>query len=68
MAPEFSKAAGTLRGEARLVKLNTQDHQSAGAKYGIRGIPTMLAFDRGREVRRQAGAVPARKIVNWVRG
>src|SRR6056297_142421 len=38
MAPEFTKAAGDLSGRARLVKLNTQDHQAAGAKYGIRGI------------------------------
>lgn len=68
MAPEFSKAAGQLRGEARLVKLNTEDHQAAGTKYGIRGIPTMVAFQSGREARRQSGAMPAGQIVNWVRG
>ncbi len=68
MAPEFSKAAGQLRGEARLVKLNTEDHQTASTKYGIRGIPTMVAFQSGREARRQSGAMPAGQIVNWVRG
>ncbi|MBO6776563.1 MAG: thioredoxin TrxC [Marinibacterium sp.] len=68
MAPEFSKAAGQLRGEARLVKLNTEDHQTAGTRYGIRGIPTMVAFQSGREARRQSGAMPAGQIVNWVRG
>lgn len=68
MAPEFSKAAGQLCGEARLVKLNTEDHQTAGTKYGIRGIPTMVAFQSGREARRQSGAMPAGQIVNWVRG
>lgn len=68
MAPEFSKAAGQLRGEARLVKLNTEDHQAAGSKYGIRGIPTIVAFQGGREARRQSGAMPAGQIVNWVRG
>ncbi len=68
MAPEFSKAAGQLRGEARLVKLNTEDHQTAGTKYGIRGIPTMVVFQSGREARRQSGAMPAGQIVNWVRG
>lgn len=30
MAPEFAKAAKALDGRARLVKLNTQDHASAG--------------------------------------
>ena len=67
MAPEFSKAAKSLQGRARLVKLNTQDHQSTGARYQIRGIPTMVAFARGRESKRQSGALRADQIVNWVK-
>jgi len=68
MAPEFSKAATDLGAQARLVKLNTEQHQAAGAAYGIRGIPTMAAFAGGRERARQSGAMPAASIVNWVRG
>ena len=68
MAPEFSKAAATLGTDARLVKLNTEDHQAAGAKYNIRGIPTMVAFSGGREAKRQSGAMSESQIVNWVRG
>ena len=68
MAPEFSKAAQTLNGQARLVKLNTEDHQQAGMKYNIRGIPTMVAFERGREAKRQSGAMREAQIVGWVRG
>ncbi|PIE13241.1 MAG: thiol reductase thioredoxin [Rhodobacterales bacterium] len=67
MAPEFSKAAATLNGTARLVKLNTEDHPQAGAKYGIRGIPTMAGFAGGREKARQSGAMPAQSIVEWVK-
>ncbi|WP_158967710.1 thioredoxin TrxC [Chachezhania sediminis] len=67
MAPEFSRAATELNGQARLVKLNTQDHQAAGAKYGIRGIPTMVAFAGGKERRRQSGAQRSADIVNWVK-
>jgi len=66
MAPEYSKAAETLAGRARLVKLNTEAHQAAGATYGIRGIPTMVKFEKGREVKRQSGAMPAAQIVNWI--
>jgi thioredoxin 2 len=65
MAPEFSKAAGQLAGRARLVKLNTEADPQAGAKYGIRGIPTMVKFKGGREVRRQSGAVAAAAIVGF---
>ena len=67
MAPEFSKAAKALDGQARLVKLNTEDHGAAGAKYNIRGIPTMVAFSGGREAKRQSGAMREAQIVDWVR-
>ncbi|MCR9158862.1 MAG: thioredoxin TrxC [Rhodobacteraceae bacterium] len=66
MAPEFSKAAGTLKGRARLVKLNTEDFPQSGQSYGIRGIPTMIRFVSGRESARQSGAMRADQIVGWV--
>ena len=68
MAPEFSKAAQTVNGDARLVKLNTEEHPAASQKYGIRGIPTMIGFKKGKEVKRQAGAMPGNQIVSWVKG
>lgn len=68
MAPEFAKAANELRGTARLVKVNTEAHPKAGAKHGIRGIPTMAMFRGGREIARQSGAMPSGSIVKWVRG
>lgn len=66
MGPEFEKAAGKLSGQARLVKLNTQTHQSVSGKMRIKGIPTMIAFQNGREVKRQAGAMKVGQIVGWV--
>jgi thioredoxin 2 len=66
MGPEFSKAADVLAGKARLVKLNTEDEPKAGQVYGIRGIPTMIRFDGGKEKKRQSGAMRAGEIVGWV--
>jgi thioredoxin 2 len=65
MAPEFSKAAGAMKGKARLVKLNAEAEPAAGQRYGIRGIPTMVKFAGGREAKRQSGAVPATAIIQW---
>ena len=67
MAPEYSKAAQALQGQARLVKLNTEANPAAGAQYRIRGIPTLAAFAGGRERARQSGAMPAERIVSWLR-
>ena len=62
MAPEFAKAAQALAPGARLAKINTEDHPKVSAKNNIRGIPTMILYQGGREVARQSGAVPASAI------
>ena len=66
MGPEFDKAARALAGKARLVKVNTQAHQSVSGKMRIKGIPTMIVWQNGREVKRQAGAMKMGQIVGWV--
>jgi len=66
MGPEYAKAAGQLNGQARLVKLNTEQFPKAGATYNIRGIPTLAMFKGGKEKARQSGAMPMAGIVNWV--
>ncbi len=67
MAPEFAKAAQALGPGARLAKINTEDHPKVSAKNNIRGIPTMILYQNGREVARQSGAVPASAIEGFVR-
>ena len=67
MAPEFAKAAKALAPRARLAKIDTQDHPDAAQRHGIRGIPALILFDRGREVARLAGARPAAEIEAFVR-
>lgn len=66
MAPQYSQAAAQLDGKARLVKLNTENYPQASTKYAIRGIPTMIAFKGGREIKRQAGALQVPQILGWV--
>lgn len=67
MAPEFAKAASALTGEARLMKLNTEDHPQISTRAGIRGIPALILYRHGREIARLAGARPAADIVAFVR-
>jgi len=67
MAPHFERAASELEPHVRLAKLNTEEAQSIAARYGIRSIPTLIAFKNGREIARQAGAMDAASIVRWAR-
>lgn len=67
MAPAFEQAAAQLEPNVRLAKLNTEAEQLLAGRYAIRSIPTLALFRNGREVARQAGAMDARGIVQWVR-
>ena len=68
MAPAYEQAAAQLAPGVRLAKLNTEDAQAIAARYGIRGIPTLVAFKNGREVARQSGALDTAGLVGWIRG
>lgn len=67
MAPEFAKAATALKGSARFAKIDTQDNPQVAQRLGIRGIPLLILWHRGREIARLAGARPAAEIEGFVR-
>jgi thioredoxin 2 len=67
MAPEFARAAASLAPQARLAKINTEDYPEVSGRLGIRGIPLLILYHRGREVARLAGARPAAEIAAFVR-
>lgn len=68
MAPGFEQAAAQLEPGVRLAKVNTEEARALGARMGIRSIPTLALFVKGREVARQAGAMGAADIVRWTQG
>ena len=67
MAPHFEQAAGQLEPALRLAKVDTEAEPALGARFGIRSIPTLVLFHRGRELARHSGAIGAADIVRWVR-
>lgn len=67
MVPAFEQAARSISPQARFAKINTEDHPNVSGKFGIRGIPALILFQNGKEIARQAGAVPAPAIEQFVR-
>jgi thioredoxin 2 len=68
VAPEIARVASSNPGRLIVVKVNTDLVPELGERFGIRSIPTMAVFDRGREVARTSGAMPAAEIEAFVRG
>ena len=66
MAPTFAAAAGHFQGQLRLAKLDTEAHSAAASQWGIRSIPTLIAFHQGKEIARQSGALSAGQLQQWL--
>jgi thioredoxin 1 len=56
LAPTFEELAKRYEGSVRFVKLNVDENTSVPQRFGIKGIPTLIFFDEGREVERVVGA------------
>ena len=67
MAPAFAQAADAFKFTARLAKLDTEAQPAIAARYGIRSIPTLIAFSRGREIARQSGAMDLQNLQAWIK-
>ena len=66
MAPAYEQAAARLEPSVRLAKLDTDAEPEIAGRYGIRGIPTLIAFRNGQEIARQSGAMDAGRLVAWI--
>ena len=58
MAPAVDALAAHVQGKALIAKLNTDHSSRTAGGFNIRGIPTSIVFQNGKEVARQSGALP----------
>lgn len=57
MAPNFEKSAKNFPLKVLFAKVNTENEQHLGGRFGIRSIPTIIVFKGGKEVHRVSGAL-----------
>ena len=62
MAPLLDDVARRRAGQILVTKLDTDRNPAAGTRFGVRGIPTLIAFRDGKEVARRVGAVPPAEL------
>jgi thioredoxin 2 len=62
MAPSVDKLALTYVGRALITKLDTDRAQRSAARFDVRGIPTTIVFQKGKDVARQTGAIPYHQL------
>jgi thioredoxin 1 len=55
LAPHLETLAARFADQAKVVKLNADDDPDVAARYGIRGLPTLLVFKGGKVVDQLVG-------------
>lgn len=55
LTPVLEEVAGSYSGRVTFAKLNVDENQEVPAKYGIRGIPTLILFKNGEVVNTRVG-------------
>ena len=68
IAPALEELAGELGDKVTIVKLNIDDHPVTPARYGVRGIPTMILFKNGEPAATKVGAAPKSQLQGWLEG
>jgi thioredoxin 2 len=66
MAPLLDDLAAARAGELLVAKLDTVRDPALSARFGIRGIPTLILFRDGREASRSTGAIGAKELSELV--
>ncbi|MGQ9498048.1 MAG: thioredoxin [Desulfotomaculales bacterium] len=63
MAPIIEEIAREFAGQVKVAKLNVDDNQALTARFGIKGIPTLLFFKDGKVVDQEVGFTPKHVVV-----
>ena len=66
LTPTVEKVAEEYEGRAKVVKLNVDDNNDTGMRFGVRGIPTLILFKGGAEVERVVGATSKDNISRMI--
>ena len=66
IAPILDEVARDYGEKIRVVKVNVDENQSIPARYGIRGIPTLMLFRNGAVVETKVGALSKSQLTQFL--
>ena len=66
IGPLLDELAVEFAGRVTVAKINIDENPETPARYGVRGIPTLLLFKDGNVAATKIGALPKGKLFAWV--
>ena len=66
IAPILDEVAAEFEGRLKVVKINIDENEQTPAKFGVRGIPTLMVFKNGQNVATKVGALAKGQLSAFV--
>ncbi len=66
VAPILDEIAGEYQGRLQIMKVNVDENRNVPAKYGIRGIPTLMLFKDGQVAATKVGALSKSQLTSFL--
>jgi thioredoxin 1 len=66
IAPVLEEVAVSHAGKVKIAKVDVDDNREIAAKYGIRGIPTLMIFKNGELAAQKVGALSKAQLTAFV--
>ena len=66
IAPILDEVSKDYDGKLRVAKMNVDENRDVPAKYGIRGIPTLMLFQDGQLAATKVGALSKAQLTAFI--
>lgn len=66
IAPILDEVATTYSGKLQVAKMNVDENRDIPAKFGIRGIPTLMIFKNGELAATKVGAMSKSQLTAFI--
>ena len=66
IAPVLDEIASEYQGSLKVCKMDVDANPETAPKYGIRGIPTLLLFNKGELVGTKVGSITKSEIASFI--
>jgi thioredoxin 1 len=66
IAPILDDLSSTYQGKLQIAKMNVDENRDIPAKFGIRGIPTLMLFKGGQLAATKVGAMSKAQLIAFI--
>ena len=66
IAPILDEVASATQGKLQIAKMNVDENREVPAKFGIRGIPTLMLFKDGNLAATKVGALSKAQLTAFI--